>query len=173
MMKNKNRHVLLISILILGLYFSSANVVADPVVENISIDPTNPAPLSTITITANIDGENITNVNLSVGECNKTAGVCYVYHQITMTEKTEGQYTAELTLEKSKASYISFAFDITYDGETKKLEDDSWDVDLSIESGNGDTTNGGDGDSVPGFEIIYFLITISIGILVHRNKRSR
>ena len=55
MMKNKNRHVLLISILILGLYFSSANVVADPVVENISLDPTSPAPLSTITITANID----------------------------------------------------------------------------------------------------------------------
>lgn len=172
-MRYIEKKVLIMTFVVLGLYFSSANVVADPVVENISIDPASPAPLSTITVTANIDGEDITNVNLSVGECNKTAGVCYIYHQIPMTEKTEGQYTAEVTLEKSKASYISFTFDITYDGETKKLENDSWDVDLSIESGNGDTTNGGDGNNVPGFEIIYFLIVIIIGLLLHRNKRSR
>lgn len=172
-MRYIEKKVLIMTFVVLGLYFSSANVVADPVVENIITDPTSPAPLSTITVTANIDGGDITNVNLSVGECNRTVGVCYVYHEIPMTEKTEGQYTAEVTLEKSKASYISFTFDITYDGETKRLENDSWDVDLSIESGNGDTTNGGDGNSTPGFEIIYFLIAVSIGLLLHRNKRSR
>lgn len=172
-MRYIEKKVLIMTFVVLGLYFSSANVVADPVVENISIDPTNPAPLSTIIVTANIYGEDITNVNLSVGECNRSAGVCYVYHEIPMTEKTEGQYTAEVILEKPKASYISFTFDITYDGETKRLENDSWDVDLFIESGNGDTTNGGDGNIIPGFEIIYLLIAIIIGLLLHRNKRSR
>lgn len=171
-MKNKNRHVLLISILVLGLYFSSANVVADPVVENISTDPTSPAPLSTITVTANINGEDISSVNLTVSECDET--VCFIYNTYPMSKSESGDWVAKATLhdDSGRSTHIKYGFDVIDGGVIYPLTDSTWRVDLAAENGD-QNGNGGDGNSTPGFEIIYFLIVIIIGLLLHRNKRSR
>lgn len=171
-MKNKNRHVLLISILVLGLYFSSANVVADPVVENISTDPTSPAPLSTITVIANINGEDISSVNLTVSECDET--VCFIYNTYQMSKSESSNWVTKATLhdDSGRSTNIKYSFDVIDSGVIYPLTDNSWRVDLASENGD-QNGNGGDGNSVPGFEIIYFLIAVSIGLLLYRNKRSR
>jgi len=173
-MKYVKRNVLIATIAILGLCMSCVSVMAEPVVESIITDPEAPTRLSTITVTATISGNDITNVVLIAGECSDVEGVCFIYHQIPMTETTPDRYTSEVTLEKSKTTYVSYSFDITHNGNTTRFQNVGR-VNLSIDSGNGGnsgTTNDGDkSDGTPGFEIITLLVAIIIGTLFIKRKR--
>jgi len=171
-MRYIEKKVLIMTFVVLGLYFSSANVVADPVVENISTDPTSPAPLSTITVTANINGEDISSVNLTVSECDET--VCFIYNTYPMSKSESGDWVAKATLhdDSGRSTHIKYVFDVIDGGVIYPLTDSTWRVDLAAENGD-QNGNGGDGNSTPGFERIYFLIPVATGLLLHRNKRSR
>lgn len=172
-MKYVKRNVLIATITMLSLAMSCVSVIAEPVVESIITDPEAPTRFSTITVTAIISGNDITNVVLIAGECSDVEGVCFIYHQIPMTEITPDRYTSEVTLEKSKTTYISYSFDITHDGNTTRFQNVGR-VDLSIDSGNGDnsdTTNDDESDDIPGFEIITLLAAIILGTLFIKRKR--
>lgn len=178
-MKHRKRNIISIAIVILGLFISSAGVIADPVVENITTDPTSPAPLSDITVTVNITGENISSVDLMISECDET--VCFIYNAYPMSKTESGDWTAEATLQddSARSTHIEYRFDVNDSGVPYTLTDENWRVDLATENGdqNGDggTTNNGDsnGNGSPGFEIISLLVAVSIGLLLLKRKRLR
>jgi hypothetical protein len=170
-MERIRRNILLVAIIILSVFLSMVSfVAAEPVVENITTDPKNPAPLSTITVTADIRGENISTVNLTISECDEIA--CYVYQIIQMSKTESGDWIVEAALQdgSGRSTHIKYRFDITDGGVLYQLTEDIWRVDLS--TGNGDQNgDGSDGDDTPGFEIITLLAAIIIGILLLKQKR--
>lgn len=167
-MKN-NRKKYLVTFLFLGMIlFTSINVIAvDPTLESFSIDPEEPAPLSDITVTADIGGEGITAVIVHIKECNKAQGVCFIQQNGTMTELETGKFQAQFTLKEDKADYIQYYFDITINGEETRL-DETWTIDLLVDSNN-NTSNGDNG--TPGFELIILIIAIGVGFILFRKKR--
>jgi len=176
-MKNRKRNIISIAIVILGLFISSAGVIADPVVENITTYPTSPALLSTITVTVNITGENISSVDLMVSECDET--VCFIYNAYQMNKTESGDWTAEATLQddSGRSTHIEYRFGVNDSGVPYTLTDENWRVDLATENGdqngNGGTTNNEDSNGSPGFEIISLLVAVSIGLLLLKRKRLR
>ena len=161
------KKILIAIFVILGLYGSSINVIGEPVVESITTVPTNPFPLSTITVKANITGENISIVNLTVIECSETACFAYKIYQMNKTDSGDWVVNATLQDDKNRTTFVKYKFEVVSDGVLYLLEDDFWRVDLTIDSEDGDQ-NGG---SIPGFEIITLLIAVSIGILLFKRKR--
>lgn len=152
-------------IVMLGLIISSVNVLADPVVDEITTDPTSPTHQSTITITATITGDDITSVNITVLECK--VGLCFTYSTYIMSQNGEGNWVAEATLQddSGRSTYIKYVFNIVDSGvEYQDITSDNWKVDLSI-----DDVNGGNG--IPGFETITLLAAIIIGIILLRRMR--
>lgn len=165
-MKN-NRKKYLVTFLFLGMIlFTSINVIAaDPTLESFSIDPEEPAPLSDITVTADIGGEGITAVIVHIKECNKAQGVCFIQQSGTMTELETGKFQAQFTLKEDKADYIQYYFDITIDGEEVRL-DETWTIDLLVDSNDNNGDNG-----TPGFEFMVLITAIGVGFVLFRKKR--
>jgi len=169
-MKN-NRKKYLVTFLFLGMIlFTSINVIAvDPTLESFSIDPEEPAPLSDITVTADIGGEGITAVIVHIKECNDRPEypvVCFINQEITMSEVETGKFTASLTLQEERANYIQYYFDITINGEEVQLIDDSWTIDLLVDSNDNNGDNG-----TPGFEFMVLITAIGLGFVLFRKKR--
>jgi len=164
-MKNRKQNFLL-SAIIVGIYISTISVAADPTLESFSIDPEDPAPLSDITVTADIGGEGITAVIVHIKECNDRPEypvVCFINQEITMSEVETGKFTASLTLQEERANYIQYYFDITVNGEEVRLLEDSWKNYLKVESDNG----------TPGFEFMVLITAIGLGFVLFRKKRLR
>ena len=160
-MKNIKQNFLLPAIIVF-IYISTISVAADPTLESFSIDPEKPAPLSDITVTADIGGEGITAVVVHIKECSKAQGVCLSQQSETMTESAE-EFQAQFTLKSDTADYIQYYFDITIDGEEVRL-DETWTIDLLVDSNNGD-------NGTPGFELIILIIAIGAGFILFRKKR--
>ena len=166
------RKILFATMVFLSLCVSSAIVNADPVVESVDTDPAEPTPQSEITVTATITGVDIVSVNLTVSECRRDTGTCFIYTDYKMEQNQDGDWFAEARLldDSGVSDYISYIFKINDDGVEYTLTG-QWDVDLKIDSGNGGNgDNGGNGS--PGFEIITVLAAIAIGILLIKRKRS-
>ena len=173
-MKNKCKRIMIGTIVLLSFFLSATLfAVAEPVLESFTIDPEEPAPLSDITVTADIGGEGITAVVVHIKECNdrpEYPKVCFSEQEITMSEVETGKYTASLTLQEEKANYIQYYFDITVDGEVVRLLEDTWKNYLKIDSSNGQSN--GDGDNgTPGFEFIVLITAIGMGFVLFRKKR--
>jgi hypothetical protein len=142
------------------------------VVNEVSVDPKSPRPLSTITIIVDITGENISRVQVMVKECSEKLGICFNEITADMIEIEAGEFQATVTLENDKTTYIQPHFVITSHGISHKLEDDSWKINLSLDSADGGQTNGGDGtNSTPGFEMLLFLtVLLAVTLLVKRKR---
>ena len=177
-MSTLRRSLIVISIVVLGLCLMNTNVLADPTVNNITTNPANPSHQDTITVTANITGDDVSSVELWVGECNSTQGICFIWNPYNMEQDQDGDWIATATLESVSGSsdYISYKFEIV-DNETQySLADDSWKLDFTVEDDTGDADGGADdngGSGSPGFEIITLLAAIAIGVLLIRRKRQR
>jgi len=172
-MKNIKRNIISGVILLLGLYLSTLSVSAEiATVDQVTINPEEPELLSTVNFTADITGDDISTVNLIVGECDDVTGVCYKYHRVTMTKLPTGEYQAEVTLASSKATYIYCEFLITNSsGFSEQIKDDSWKFNLSIEA---DGTNGGaDTNESPGFELVLMLVSIVVVVFLIYRKREK
>jgi hypothetical protein len=134
-----------------------------------TISPTQPAPLSTITFTAQVD-EPATAVRLLIQECNAHSGVCYARQNLSMTDLGDGSYKTTVTLEHQDATYIQYSLLVQTDGGwTPYLEETK--VTLQQQSNN---NSGGNTNGSPGFEVAAVLLAATfIMMFVFWHKRAR
>ena len=133
-------------------------VKANPDVTNISLNPANPKPLSTITFTATITGDQIDEAYMLLVECNEKTCFQKVNESMTMIEP--GKYQADITLSKSSSTYIQYWVEYNEGGKWTGSEDDFIKKNLNV-----------DQDDSPGFELLVFLISIIILIFIIKKKR--
>ena len=156
--------------LYLGLYLSSINVTAEPVVD-ISVIPEEPEPLDTLTFTATVTSdEDIDEVNLIIKECKYNPDLCFKRTIVPMMLDGKS-YQAEYELEYSDATYISYYLEIIsgdYTNDTEQIN-----LTLKIDSSNENTNeaDSDDEDKSPGFEIIIFIAAVLIIFILIRKKR--
>jgi len=167
-MKESMKMVLL-TIILLGLYLSSIGLVTASDI-SVSIDPVAPVVGSSVAFTAEIHGINISAVYLIVDEC--TNEFCYSAQNISMERVDDDRYKAVVLLQHEDAVYMQYHLWIESDGGWEGSERIK--VDLLEKTNNGDQTNGGDNENeTPGFEVISFLISVTIGVLLFQRKRLR
>jgi hypothetical protein len=176
-MKNKKSNLFLVFFLIFCLFLSMASVVsADPTVNSITTEPESPKPLSTFTVIADISGENIISVKVTISECTEgpPSEQCFVPHyNLVMELNDEGKYETEVTLTGTQASidHVQYLFTIDDNGTEYALTEKDWRTYLDIDSDNGGTNGGGDENGSPGFELVLILIAVSIAFIIYRKKR--
>ncbi len=160
-MKNKNRWVLTTYFLCILMFFSIIEIVpaANPIVGDIKLIPTNPAPKSDITFSTDISGGSFTSVRLIINECNKETGICYAPRNISMSKKSSDTYETKITLQWDEVNSITYHIKLESDGKWIDYEEHT-----TILSTNSGSTNGS-----PGFETIVFLIAI-IGFVLYFRK---
>jgi len=172
-MKSIKKNILIVSIVFLGLCLSSNGVVAEFVVEDVDITPSQPEPLSTITITATITSDEVIGtVNLVIKECRGTpeeSGLCYTPETYEMIPSGDDTYTVDYDLHYSDAGYFGYHFEV--DGVSSTEEDTN--VVLKVKANNGGDDDGDDDNGSPGFELISLLIAVAIGVILLKRKRSR
>jgi hypothetical protein len=179
-MKLKKRQLHLVSLMSLLLLINiPLSLAADPMLTNITLDPTDPEPTDTITFTAIIESEETpTSVYIIVQECK--ADICFKdgYNESMALVDTD-QYQGQVTLGRADATYIKYHVEILSNGVW--YASDIIEFNLTIEqNGNGENgdngtpngENGDNGDSTPGFELLAFLIA-GVIIISLRRKRSR
>jgi len=166
------KHLTIGSILLICFLLSNV-VSADPTVDSVETVPESPKPLSTFTVLATITGENIISVKVSISECaDGPPEVCYIPHMnIPMTLNADGKYEAEVTLTGTQESidHVQYQFDINDDGEEYSVKDLK--TYLDVQAGNGNTNGGGGDNGSPGFELVFVLVAVMIGVLLYRKKR--
>ncbi len=174
-MKNLGKKMLLclgVSVIISVIAISAT---AEPTVNNINTNPEKPEPQSTVTVIANISGENITSVTLFVLECNYNTEQCYVSNNYEMELNSEGKYVKTLALEdtQGRTDHIQYFFTVMDSGTEYQLTDDSWLVDLDIDSNKNDSKddNQNSDNGTPGFEFIFVIIALFISMLFIYKKR--
>jgi hypothetical protein len=165
------KRILTATIVILSLCVSSAIVIAEPVVEDVTISPEEPKVKDTVTITATITSdEDIEEVTLRIKECDEN--MCMQTKSYPM-EFEDGKYTYTDELTYAAATYFGYQFIILSNGNETETEF----VNVTLKpADNGETNggNGGNGDGgIPGFELVPPLVAIIIGVLLLRRKRSR
>jgi hypothetical protein len=167
-MKNINRKILITMFVMIGIFISSANVLA-ATEATVEIDPEVPKRLETITFTADIttDGT-IQEVTLWVQECNNQ--FCYEKQGVPM-EKSGDLYIGDFTLTHNDAVYFKYWLEVETDQETN--ETTTVEVNLDTSSSNGGTNGDSDDNGSPGFELFSILIAVVIGVILVKRKRSR
>jgi hypothetical protein len=149
------------------ILFATSNIAkADPVIEEITLNPKNPAPLSDVTFSVDFIGNSITSAYIVVSECNKEKGICHAPPQnITLTKIDSNTYKNDVTLKWDDVTSITYKVVIKSDGKWIAFEDHT--TILSTNSGNSNDSNGS-----PGFEIMFFLIAM-VGILFISKKTKK
>ena len=165
------KRILTATIVILSLCVSSAIVIAEPVVEDVTISPEEPKVKDTVTITATITSEeDIDEVTLRIKECDEN--MCMQTESYQM-ELEDGKYTYTDELTYAAATYFGYQFIIISNGNETETEF----VNVTLKPADNGGTNGGNGGNgdggIPGFELVPLLVAIIIGVLLMRRKRSR
>ncbi len=132
----------LMGILCLLLMINCAGVqaaAAEPVLDHVTLTPTSPTKLSTVTFTAYIVGDEIQAVKIGVLECNATTGVCQNNRDNVTMKHLEGIiYQANVTLDYAPATYLTYWVYVQYGGKWYTLPDSKGvKVNLSIIPPNG------------------------------------
>ena len=70
-MKKVGRYIVYVTIVTLFLSILMPNITAEPTIEELTHDPTNPEILSDVSFIAKITGDDITAVHLFIQECEK------------------------------------------------------------------------------------------------------
>jgi len=151
---------LLISIFFfLSLCLSIIIVSAEPIVENVIIEPTEPKVMDTITITATINSdEEIDEVIIRIKECDET--LCMQTKSYEM-DLEDGKYIITDELTYASATYFSYQFIITSNGN----ETETQLVNVTLKPVENGGTNGEDGESDNGIPIFVFIILIIVIIV--------
>jgi hypothetical protein len=173
----KFRKAIVITIFMIGFLVSSINVSADPTVNSITTNPAEPKPLSTFTVIADISGENIISVKVTISECTDGPPMqCFLAHSnLIMSKNDDGKYETEVTLNGTQASidHVQYLFIINDNGtEYPPMEDEEWKTYLDVDSDNGGTNGGGGDNGSPGFELILILSSIFV-LLIILKKRDK
>jgi len=167
------KHLSITIVLFLSLCLSTFSVNADPTIETIITDPSEPKLLSTFTVIATITGENINSVNVTISECTDgPPAQCYKAHaNIPMSLNNDGKYEAEVTLTGTQddIDHVQYLFVINDNGTEYQIGDLK--TYLNLETDNGGNNNDGTGDGTPGFEFIIVLTAVFISIIFLKRKR--
>jgi hypothetical protein len=165
-MKNERKFILTIVVVsILGATAVIATGTGLPI-GTITVSPSAPAALSTVTISVPISGEAPSEVRVSVEECNGNTGVCYPDIQnVSMPLASSSIYRTDVTLKHSDATYITIKVVAKINGVWQESSQKK--VNLSVTPDG----NNGDDNGTPGFELVVFVIAIGISlILIHRKR---
>ncbi len=167
-MKNERKFILIVSVLsIIGATAISAAGTGLPI-GTITVTPTAPAALSTITISVPISGETPSEVRVTVEECNGNTGICYPDIQnVTMPLTGTNIYRTDVTLKHSDATYIT----VKVLAKTSGAWQQSTEKKVNL-SGTPDGNNG-DGNGSPGFELVVLVIAIGVSLIVISRKRAK
>jgi hypothetical protein len=167
-MKNERKLILTIALLsILGTTAVSAAGVAGPI-GTITVTPSAPTALSTVTISVPISGEAPSQVRVRVEECNGNTGICYPDVQnVSMALASSSIYRANVTLKHSDATYITVVVVTESNGSWQESAQKK--INLSASS-DGNTN---DNKGTPGFELVVFVIAIGVSLILINRKRVK
>jgi len=167
-MKNGSKYTLTIVLVsILGATAVTAADTAETPFGTITVTPSAPAALSTVTISVPISGDVPSEVRVTVEECNGNTGVCYPDKQnVTMSLVSSSIYRTDVTLKHSDATYLTINVVAKINGVWQESSEKK--VNLSAANGNN-----GDDNGIPGFEAVVFVIAISVSLILISRKRGK
>jgi len=168
-MKNGKKLILLaVVISVFGATPSSA-LAAGPTFGEITLSPTAPTALSTITLSVILSGDTPSEVRVTVEECNGRTGICYPDIQnVSMSLSNAGNYKTNVTLKHADATYITCYVVAKTSG--------TWTSSPKKNVNLSENTNGNDGNDdkkSPGFEVVLFVIAIGVSFIVLARKRVK
>jgi len=182
MITMKNERMFLLIVIVTGIIsatFGSA-LAAEPILGEVTLNPEHPKKLSKITFNVNVIGDDIKTVKIIVLECNATVGICENNRDNeTMTHIEGSLYRANITLDYTPASYITYwVYVESGTGTTITLPDTHGvKLNLSVDSNNGNnSTNGNNdngGNNIPGFEVVLLIAAVSGAMILLGRKRFR
>ncbi|HIH28341.1 MAG TPA: hypothetical protein HA260_00905 [Thermoplasmata archaeon] len=167
-MKNQQKFILTIVVIsILGATAVLAAGTGLPI-GTITVSPSAPAALSTITISVPISGEAPSEVRVKVEECNGNTGICYPDIQnVSMPLASSSIYRAEVTLKHSDATYITVTVIAKINGAWQESSQKK--VNLSVTPDG----NNGDDNGSPGFELVVMVMAIGVSLILISRKRMK
>ena len=178
-MKNRLGKTIVLMLVFVGLcaMFSNVNA-ADPSVISVETNPESPEPESTVTVTANITGDEISSVNLTVSECTDEGDnvACFAFQTVKMSLNSDGFYEANFTLKdaEGRSNHIKYELTVISNDTSFDFTDSSFRADLSEAPGDNNTTPTKEEDKgIPGFEIVFVLMALIIGLFLFKQKRLR
>lgn len=172
----KNERMFLLIVIVTGIIsatFGSA-LAAEPILGEVTLNPEHPKKFSKITFNVNVIGDDIKTVKIIVLECNATVGICEnTRDNETMTHIEGSLYRANITLDYTPASYITYWVYVESNaGATTTLPDTPGvKLNLSVTSNNGNNDNGG--EKSPGFEVVLFIAAVCGVVILLGRKRFR
>ena len=162
-MKNLGQ-LLVIGIFCIGIFLSTLSTMAEPIVGEITLNPDHPPIQSEVIFSVDISGNSISSVRLILNECNKPKKICHAPPQnVSMSNVKDNSYEAKVTLEWDDVTSITYHIEIKSEG--KWIEYDEHTTTLS--------TNSGDSNGSPGFEIMIFLIAIISVFFLFRKFKTK
>jgi hypothetical protein len=167
------KKILTATIVLLGLCLSGVIASAEAVVDDVTIEPSSPKALDTLTISATITSDDdIDEVIIKIKECDDN--MCMPTETYQM-ELEGGKYTVTHEMSYQAATYFSYKLIITSGGNETETEFTNVTVAPAENGGNGGNGGNGNGgkDDIPGFELIPLFIATFIIIFYLRRKRSR
>jgi len=130
-------------------------VVPSTIVDDITLNPTNPAPLDTITFSISLVGDLHFNGSLMVEECNFNTGICYAVQNISLARNSL-EHAINVTLMHADATYISYWVSIKNESDNGTWTDyDAKRLNLTINNNGG----GDVGKSILLLVILIILVT--------------
>jgi hypothetical protein len=168
-MKIENKFILLVVVMsVLGATFVSA-ATAGLTFGEITLSPTAPTALSTVTLSMILSGDAPSEVRVTVEECNGRTGICYPDIQnVSMSLFSAGNYKTNVTLKHADATYITCQVVAKTSG--------TWTSSPKKNVNLSENTNGNDGNDdkkTPGFEVVLFIIAIGVSLIVLARKRFK
>lgn len=167
----KNNIKFLLSIGMLSVFGTTVCLAAaaGPTFGEIISSPTQPAPVSTVTLSITLGDETPSEVKIWVQECNERTGVCYPDTQnVTMFLESAGTYKTDITLIHADATYIEC--------QVWAKTEDTWFSSPKKKITFSENANGSDGNGenqTPGFEAIVFIIAIIASLIIAGRKRVK
>jgi len=168
-MKNGKKLILLaVVISVFGATPGSA-LAAGPTFGEITLSPTAPTALSTVTLSVILSGDAPSEVRVTVEECNGLTGICYPDIQnVSLSLFSAGNYRTNVTLKHADATYITCQVVAKTSG--------AWTSSPKKNVNLSKNTNGNDGNDdkkSPGFEVVLFIIAIGVSFIVLARKRFK
>ncbi len=164
----KNQRKFILAIVVVSILGSTAALSAGAGLTSgtITVTPSAPTALSTVTISTPISGEAPSEVRVTVEECNGNTGICYPDIQnVSMPLVGSSIYRANVTLKHSDATYITLKVVTKSSGVWQEASQKR--VNLSA------TPDGNNGKKSPGFELVVFVVAIGVILIALGRKRMK
>jgi len=161
------KSVLLFAVVLIFLFSAFAlNVLADPTVKQVIIDPVEPLPLSTIRFNATVlSYEPIKETWILIQECRND--MCFVHDfNISMMKTTNNTYQAQCTLIQEEATQFKYRLKIVTN-KTLYISNTTI-IPLVIAAKNNTTQE----SSTPGFETPLFVLSIVLVIVFNQWRKK-